>query len=102
MSSFAVIFAAIAAVLVALSFIPGLKELVGPIVKLSITVITKIGEHLVEWIIWATKQLLGAHIVVLTHLLNTRKALDPADALREDKDAEDRKSASKSKGPLLP
>lgn len=86
MSTILVVVALIAAVAVMASFVPGVKMLMEPAVKLVYALVGKLSEHALEWAIWAGKRLFQAHLNILTNLVSTREQLDPTEKVKKKQD----------------
>ncbi|MHB0929623.1 MAG: hypothetical protein ACYC3W_12105, partial [Candidatus Nanopelagicales bacterium] len=63
--------------LVIASFIPGISELVQPVIRLVFLLITAVAQMGGSWGVVAVKGLIGAHIQFLRHLLQPAEKIDP-------------------------
>jgi hypothetical protein len=72
----------VVALIVLASFIPGLKLLMDPIIKLVFMVIGELTKNGMEWVIWAAKRLYSAHLNIIVNLISTRESLDPTEKVR--------------------
>ena len=71
--------------LLLLGMIPGLRELVRPIIQMLFTLLAAIASVFGSWLVVAVKTLVSAHIQLVRHLFKSAEAIDPTVAVR-DKD----------------
>jgi hypothetical protein len=83
MSTIVFYFGLVFVVLVVASFIPGISELVQPIIRLLFMVLTAVSQMAGSWAVVAVKGLVGAHVQFIRHLLKSAESIDPTLEVRD-------------------
>lgn len=66
-----------------LSLIPGLKELIKPILQMFTLLLTSLVSIFSSWLILIAKNIIGAHVQLLRHLLRNAEDIDPTYSVRD-------------------
>lgn len=78
MSTIVVILVVIVIAIAVISKLPGLDQLAKPMVDLLVTGIKTGAAAFVSWIVYMSKLVWDAHLVILEHLVKTQDELDPS------------------------
>lgn len=77
--------AAVILTLAVLSWIPGVKVLVNPVIGMITKLVEEVFKHSAGYVIWLSKLIVVSHIDLFRHLTHGRKYFDPTDDFEGDK-----------------
>lgn len=66
-----------------LGMIPGIREIIKPLIGMVSTGIAELFKHTGGYLLWAVKSIIGAHIDLVRHLAKTKEHFYPQEKIEE-------------------